>query len=84
VNLKALGVFVRFSRPPPISSALKNYNFWIKVAVSLLKPPHGGFSRGRFEGNKILGFGGPGLKIHVLKEPALEGEGRVYGWVGPI
>jgi hypothetical protein len=36
--------------------------------------------RGRFEGNKILGFGGPGLKIHVPTEhscpaPALEGEG---------
>jgi hypothetical protein len=32
---------------------------------------------------KILGFGSPGLKIHVLKEsfcpaPVLEGEGRIY------
>ena len=32
---------------------------------------------------KILGFGGPGLKIHVLKEnsypaPVLEVEGRTY------
>ena len=37
---------------------------------------------------KILGFGGPGLKTHVLKEhsspaPALEGEGRVIPtWLG--
>jgi hypothetical protein len=32
---------------------------------------------------KLLGFGGPGLKIHVLKEhscpaPVLEGVGRIY------
>jgi hypothetical protein len=32
---------------------------------------------------KILGFGGPGLKIHVLKghshpAPVVEGEGRIY------
>jgi hypothetical protein len=36
---------------------------------------------------KILGFGGPGLKIHVLKgyscpAPVLEGEGRVYNIFG--
>jgi hypothetical protein len=36
---------------------------------------------------KILGFGGPGLKIRVLKErscpaPVLEGEGRVYNIFG--
>ena len=36
---------------------------------------------------KILGFGGPGLKIHVLKghscpAPVLEGEGRVYNTFG--
>ena len=35
-----------------------------------------------FEENKILGFGGPGLKTHVLKEhscpaPVLEGKGRI-------
>jgi hypothetical protein len=33
-----------------------------------------------------LGFGGPGLKIHVLKEhscpaPVLEGEGRIYSTI---
>ena len=36
---------------------------------------------------KILGFGGPGLKIQVLKEnncpaPVLEGEGRIYSIFG--
>ena len=36
---------------------------------------------------KILGFGGPGLKIHVPKEhscpaPVLEGEGRIYNIFG--
>ena len=36
---------------------------------------------------KFLGFGGPGLKIHVLKEhsppaPVLEGEGRIYNIFG--
>jgi hypothetical protein len=35
----------------------------------------------------ILGFGGPGLEIHVLKEnncpaPVLEGEGRIYSICG--
>ena len=44
-------------------------------------------TRGRFEEIKFLGFGGPGLKIHVLKEhsyPAsvLEGEGGVYNIFG--
>jgi hypothetical protein len=36
---------------------------------------------------KFLGFGGPGLKIHVLNEnsytaPVLEGEGRIYNIFG--
>jgi hypothetical protein len=36
---------------------------------------------------KILGFGGPGLKIRVLKEhscpaPVLEGEGRICNIFG--
>jgi hypothetical protein len=36
---------------------------------------------------EILGFGGLGLKIHMLKEhsspaPALEGEGRIYNIFG--
>jgi hypothetical protein len=36
---------------------------------------------------KMLGFGGPGLNIHVLKGhshpvPVLEGEGRIYNIFG--
>jgi hypothetical protein len=61
------GHFMHFSITTPIVPALKNYyiesflevptgvlnHFWILVAVSLLKPPHGGFrierpSRNRF------------------------------------
>ena len=51
------GYFIHISITTPIVSALKNYyrqsfleaptdflnHFWIQVAVSLLKPPHGGF-----------------------------------------
>jgi hypothetical protein len=51
------GYFVNVSIATPVVSALKNYytqiflevpadilnHFWIQIAVSILKPPHGGF-----------------------------------------
>jgi hypothetical protein len=51
------GYFILILITTPVVSALKNYyiesflevpadilnHFWIQVAVSLLKPPHGGF-----------------------------------------
>jgi hypothetical protein len=53
------GNFTHVSINAPVVSALKNYHvqgfleaptnilnhFWIQVAISLLKPPHGGFRR---------------------------------------
>jgi hypothetical protein len=57
IQVTPLGYFVHVPMTTPIVSALKNYyisrflegptdffnHFWIQVAVSLLKPPHGGF-----------------------------------------
>jgi hypothetical protein len=57
IQVRPPGYFTNVSITTPIVSALKNYyrysfleaptdilnHFWIQVAVSLLKPPHGGF-----------------------------------------
>jgi hypothetical protein len=57
IQVRPLGHFIHISITTPVVSALKNYyiesfleapadilnHFWIQVAVSLLKSPHGGF-----------------------------------------
>jgi hypothetical protein len=57
IQVGPLGYFIHISITTAIASALKNYyiesflevptdilnHFWIQVAVSIMKPPHGGF-----------------------------------------